>query len=369
MGERLSPSAPHLRLDLLFESPIRDFLEHGQSGIWELVLGYASYCCFDARDKVFALLALADWEGGRRISPDYTLSVYEVAQELIMFHPAQHYLRNTFGPLEMSNIQQILGHLGLGFTSESITHHLLERRQLEEPPQTEHKAVLTPNPSGTSQEACQKRNIFTECRYCILDEGPASSLRTVMHPPEAGCEDESWIDVTQLEKRFGARSVCLWPSEDLQTPQLAALVPSSARPGDILLDLLDSADYKQGPGNSSPAPGRPGLLVRCGLEGHYLLIGQVLFNPSRQPCGRFPGGPYECQPGAHHGYFVVRFDLEDLMVFLTQDLVSEEIRCTVGGTEVVTGMTVSAVICENLKRLETAVPSPRTSSNVLDYFD
>lgn len=95
-GESLKfePEDPelHQRFDQLSKHPLSSHLEtlwfwtaNRTMSLWSLVMTYSSYRCFDSRDRVFGLLALANRNvpESRVVEPDYTKSSTEVVLQLL----------------------------------------------------------------------------------------------------------------------------------------------------------------------------------------------------------------------------------------------------------------------------------------------
>lgn len=62
-----------------------------KASLWELLdqVDSMDLQCRDARDKLFGLLAMVDWRDCQPIIPDYNVSGYEVAKEVLMRVPRE----------------------------------------------------------------------------------------------------------------------------------------------------------------------------------------------------------------------------------------------------------------------------------------
>jgi hypothetical protein len=85
--------------------------------IWDLVHMFSSHYCSDTRDRVFGLIAIADWESSETLSPDYTKSATAVLLQLI---ESQAEFRNAWKPcrgIDFPATRNVIG--AFGFDSDN----------------------------------------------------------------------------------------------------------------------------------------------------------------------------------------------------------------------------------------------------------
>ncbi|KAK3673068.1 hypothetical protein LTR78_007179 [Recurvomyces mirabilis] len=331
------------------------------SGIAELVFTFAEWQCFDARDRLFALLAMADQSSISGITPDYIKSAVSVVMQLLR----QICIDGVYFDIPneetiMEELFAIVASFRLEFSQHEISALLTARvchRQSCRVPYSQ--PVLGAKPSDRTQVRISAR-VRT---FFPVQEDENGKLWAPLHRTKEEIDPAQWT----LAVRTAFRQACQRAEDSFcgihSRGEILAIATGSVKSGDIVLSF---GNNKNNFGNHFSGLHTPcaGLVVRQTTSERYLIVGQIIFDLEVEPLpdallsdaerGRVTGPSY-----APDVVWEVHFDPEDLMLFIVQDLVYYQaprahdrptmLDCTVRPEYTV-------------KRLETSVTSDTFSS-------
>jgi hypothetical protein len=314
------------------------------SSIWYLASLYHSSKCFDPRDRVFGLLALADQASVETILPDYTKSVTEVLLQLLDHKAAcdVEVQYSSFGDT-FGEAYSIIGGFGLGPEFPDIADMSRRRRTNH----CEYKASPSfVHRDSTLEPDTTNRIILGADSYCKVSQNEAGQYVAPLVAQRKSTQ-KTRVDVDSTVDFLDALRTIHDPAG-----AVAALATNLIQPGDILQFFQVSAIRQ--------IPQSIGLVVRV-LEGKlHTIVGQFIFNSKYEPCSgialttreeiqlrgtsnsdlddnaetRAVGSdeprqrcPCGGEPGLHDrgGWsWKVHFSPEDLLLYIAQDLELEE---------------------------------------------
>lgn len=277
------------------------------SSICNLVDTYHASYCYDPRDRVFALLPLADSASRRAFLPDYTQSVAEIALRLLEYkakHPVD--VEYIFYESNFREVHDVVGAFGLGPDDTDIAAMQKRRR------------IADRNDEPCSGQAQLRTSTMPKVLYRITMEA------------ESYCE--VWQDVTgqYVASLSGSnsrkRNLPVMRREECETTAIrtpngvvACLTNKQIQPGDTLL-------FFRGANRS---------IFHCGLVVRHTkhegttpaiatIVGQCLRITNIQVCSNGPS----CTCDGHHlmsyseekSPWKVHMSPEDLLSFVAQDL-------------------------------------------------
>ncbi|KAK5125363.1 hypothetical protein LTR85_000472 [Meristemomyces frigidus] len=307
---------------------------HGWSGagmgLLDLTDYFAHFKCFDARDKIYGMLALVDWKDFPPMKPDYTKSALAVGLEAIAYMcpvPGEGRLATPGCDSDDTNwpgwpivsATQIAEGLGLHSQDPDIQRLLRQRRNPEHatnPPRTPATmpaAVFKARPRVAikADSFCQlfpHPTVEDALAACLMHrEGPLARTVAALAVRPPGFEEQPGPNLEEVS--YTAVSASFGP---------CVKVARWAQPEDFVLSFHVSGFD-------------PGLLVRETESGSgcFQIIGQAIFDVHTVICS----GREECHcsfDAARHpspkSEMNAYFDPEDLLLFVCQSLVPDDVR-------------------------------------------
>jgi hypothetical protein len=238
------------------------------SSIWDLASLYRSSNCFDPRDRVFGLLALADPASAVIIRPDYTKSVTEVLLQLIEYKAARdEQAANSTYDDTFGDAYSIIAGFGLGPDSPDVAALLRQRRinncTNKSSPSLVHRGPIW-EPSKTSRIVLEADSY---CKVSVIEAGQY----VVPLVEQRKSTNKTRVDVDITVDFPDALRIIRNPAG-----AVAALATNQIQPGDVLLFFQVSARRQ--------IPQSIGLVVRELKPQLHSIIGQFIFNFRYEPC-------------------------------------------------------------------------------------
>lgn len=308
-----------------------DNVWHGWSGagmgLVELTDYFAHFKCYDARDKIYGLLALVDWKALPPLLPDYSKSALAVALQAIDYMcscpqeggaitpdrdsgPAS-YETLSHADWPIVSVTQIAAGLGLHSQSPDVQLRLQQRRN-----QRDAIASATMRVTADKSERRLSVQVDSFCQLfrsktgddaleaCIVQRKRFTAMESDTPP---GFERQPGPNFGEVAYRdvLGSTGACL-------------KVARWAQPGDYVISFHSSGFD-------------PALVIRGAKDGSgcYRIIGQAIFDDETVICSGTESCHCTCDAAWHSSLYIemtAYFVPEDLLLFVCQSLVPHDSR-------------------------------------------
>ncbi|KAF2725939.1 HET-domain-containing protein [Polychaeton citri CBS 116435] len=280
----------------------------------ELTDSVSTFHCFDARDRIYGVLGMVDWQGYEPIKPDYKKSALDLALQTISYMCPLGELACTSDMTHtdvdnwpIMSATQIATALGLQSDNAAIRDLLKSRRCA---------AVDRSCPAVYDRPSNTKPRIQVDADgYCKLFKSscPGADFEACLFKHKSLSDK---LEVTELPPGYEWAGPQM--TEDIcfrtvyAADGLCAKVPIQGRVGDLLLSFHMSAiDI--------------GLVVRGPVDedGLYRIVGQAVFEHAATLCLGRDSCSCSLGPEMHateEERVAVYFDPEDLLLFVCQSL-------------------------------------------------
>ncbi|KAK5107431.1 hypothetical protein LTR62_001292 [Meristemomyces frigidus] len=308
---------------LLTQVRLGTLAEVGTESIAELVFTFAEWQCFDARDRLFALLAMADDSSVSGITPDYTQSTVSVLLRLLkQICIAGVFSSVTDKDIGMEELFVIISAFRLEASQHEIAALLIARLCHRSPSQVPYSQLV---PVAEPPEQERVRIPVRIQSFVSIQDDEDGKLWAPLYRNEEEVYPAEWA----LGLRTAFRQACQQAQDSSgkihSRGETLAIATGSVKAGDIALYFGNNKNDRSKKHFASLHTPCAGLVLRQTSSERYLIVGQIIFDLDVEPL------PHALRPEAGRDkatgpsdppdvVWEVHFAPEDLLLFIVQDL-------------------------------------------------